>query len=135
MELGGLGTLTRTMDRRSVCFQPAEKEFAGAAFEFTVHRRRGFYFWKVVFPLSWVVVMAGSVFWGAASNSSSQVSVAYYSCLSLGACRFVIGGRGLLYHLSGSLHFGSFRFGVFVLFAAIGTGRLPARDKVRLPKG
>lgn len=118
-------------------FQPAEKEFAGAAFEFTVHRRRGFYFWKVVFPLSLVVLMAGSVFWIDASNSSSQISVAYYSCLSLVAYRFVIGA--MVPEVSYMTRLDRFVLGVsvlvfFVLVAAIWTGRLHASDKVAAAK-
>ncbi len=69
-------------------FTPAGRNIAGAAYQFKIHRQSGFYIWKVLIPLSLVVLMAWAVFWIDASNSGSQISVGYTAILTLVAYRF-----------------------------------------------
>ena len=114
-------------------FGPAREDFAGAAYVFTAHRKRGFYFWKVILPISLVILMSGAVFWIDPSNSSSQISVAYTAILALVAYRFVIGN--MVPAVSYMTCLDRFMLGasilvVCVLIEAIWTGRLVARGQL-----
>lgn len=114
-------------------FAPAKKTISGAAYTFKVHRERGFYVWKVLVPLSLVVLMAWAVFWIDASNSGSQISVGYTAILTLVAYRFLIGN--MVPSISYLTRLDRFILGVsilvfFVLAEAIWTGRLVAEGKL-----
>lgn len=114
-------------------FAPANQKIAGAAYQFKVHRQRGFYIWKVLVPLSLVVLMAWAVFWIDTTNSSSQISVGYTAILTLVAYRFVIGN--MVPTVSYLTRLDRFILGVsvlvfFVLAEAIWTGRLVAGGKL-----
>ena len=114
-------------------FTPAGRNIAGAAYRFNVHRQSGFYIWKVLIPLSLVVLMAWAVFWIDASNSGSQISVGYTAILTLVAYRFLIGN--MVPTVSYMTRLDRFILGVsilvfFVLAEAIWTGRLAASGKL-----
>lgn len=114
-------------------FQPAQQEFAGAAYVFTAHRKQGYYYWKVIIPLCLVILMSGAVFWIDASNSSSQISVAYTAILTLVAYRFLIGN--MVPEVSYMTRLDRFMLGASILVfcvlgEAIWTGRLAARGKL-----
>ena len=114
-------------------FGPAHEDFTGAAYVFTAHRKRGFYFWKVIVPISLVILMSGAVFWIDPSNSSSQISVAYTAILALVAYRFVIGN--MVPAVSYMTRLDRFMLGasilvVCVLIEAIWTGRLVAHGQL-----
>ena len=114
-------------------FQPAQEQFAGAAYVFTAHRKQGYYYWKVIIPLSLVILMSGAVFWIDASNSSSQISVAYTAILTLVAYRFLIGN--MVPEISYMTRLDRFMLGASILVfcvlgEAIWTGRLAARGKL-----
>lgn len=114
-------------------FAPAGRKIAGAAYRFQIHRQSGFYIWKVLIPLSLVVLMAWAVFWIDPSNSGSQISVGYTAILTLVAYRFLIGN--MVPSVSYLTRLDRFILGVsilvfFVLAEAIWTGRLVAQGRV-----
>jgi hypothetical protein len=65
-------------------------EDAGYAFEFTASRNVRHYILKVILPLVLNVLMSWSVFWIDPTTSSSQISVAVTSMLTLIAYRFAV---------------------------------------------
>ena len=110
-------------------FAPAGRKIAGAAYRFKIQRQSGFYIWKVLIPLSLVVLMAWAVFWIHPSNSGSQISVGYTAILTLVAYRFLIGN--MVPSVSYLTRLDRFILGVsilvfFVLAEAIWTGQLVA---------
>ena len=114
-------------------FAPAGRKIAGAAYRFKIQRQSGFYIWKVLIPLSLVVLMAWAVFWIDPSNSGSQISVGYTAILTLVAYRFLIGN--MVPSVSYLTRLDRFILGVsvlvfFVLAEAIWTGRLVAKGRV-----
>lgn len=114
-------------------FKPTGKLDAGAAYTFNAHRKQGFYIWKVLIPLSLIVLMSGAVFWIDASNSSSQISVGYTAILTLVAYRFVIGN--MVPEISYLTRLDRFMLGAsvlvfFVLAEAVWTGRLAAHGNL-----
>jgi len=65
-------------------------EYSGYVFEFTAFRNVQHYIFKVILPLVLIVMMSWSVFWIDPTTSSSQISVAVTSMLTLIAYRFAI---------------------------------------------
>jgi len=65
-------------------------EYGGYAFEFTASRNVQHYILKVILPLVLIVIMSWTVFWIDPVHSSSQISVAVTSMLTLIAYRFAI---------------------------------------------
>jgi hypothetical protein len=65
-------------------------EYSGYAFEFTASRNVQYYILKVILPLVLIVIMSWTVFWIDPVHSSSQISVAVTSMLTLIAYRFAI---------------------------------------------
>src|SRR5438874_4679648 len=65
-------------------------ELSGYVFEFTASRNVEHYILKVILPLVLIVMMSWSVFWIDPTTSSSQISVAVTSMLTLIAYRFAI---------------------------------------------
>lgn len=116
-------------------FEPSQETYASASYVFTASRKQGYYFWKVLIPLSLVVLMSGAVFWIDASNTSSQISVGYTAILTLVAYRFLIGH--MVPEISYLTRLDIFIFGAsilvfLVLGEAILTGRLTAHGKINL---
>jgi hypothetical protein len=54
-------------------------------------RYRGFYLWKVFFPLTFIVFMAGSVFWIDPLDLPAQIGVSTSSIITLIAFQFSLG--------------------------------------------
>jgi len=65
-------------------------EYSGHVFEFTASRNVQHYILKVILPLVLIVFMSWSVFWIDPTTSSSQISVAVTSMLTLIAYRFAV---------------------------------------------
>ncbi len=65
-------------------------ELSGYVFEFTASRNVEHYILKVILPLVLIVMMSWSVFWIDPTTSSSQISVAVTSMLTLIAYRFAV---------------------------------------------
>ena len=65
-------------------------EYSGYAFEFTAARNVQHYILKVILPLILIVMMSWIVFWIDPRETSSQISVAITSMLTLIAYRFAI---------------------------------------------
>ena len=65
-------------------------QYSGYAFEFTASRNVQYYILKVILPLVLIVIMSWTVFWIDPVHSSSQISVAVTSMLTLIAYRFAI---------------------------------------------
>ena len=60
-------------------------------FDLVAHRRVGYYVWKVILPLSMIVVMSWSVFWMDPNNLGPQTGIAATSMLTLIAFLFALG--------------------------------------------
>ena len=65
-------------------------QYSSYAFEFTASRNVQHYILKVILPLVLIVMMSWSVFWIDPTTSSSQISVAVTSMLTLIAYRFAV---------------------------------------------
>ena len=55
-----------------------------------IKRKSGFYVWKVIVPLSLVVMMSWSVFWIDAKNIAAQLTVSVTAILTLIAFQFSV---------------------------------------------
>lgn len=64
------------------------------AYSIVVDRRSGYFIWKFIVPLSFIMLMAWSVFWIDPESPAPQIGVATASVFSLIA--FLIGLRGVL---------------------------------------
>lgn len=114
-------------------FSPSGETFAGASYSFPAQRKSGFYFWKVIVPISLVILMSCAAFWIDSSNAGSQISVATSAILALVAYRFVI--SNMVPHISYMTLLDRFILGasilvVCVLIESIWTGRLAAQGNV-----
>ncbi len=77
---------------RSLPFQaPTGVDHQGLVFEVFAKRQVSFYIWKILLPLTLVVIMSWMVFWLDDVQVSSQLSVAVTSMLTMIAYRFVLG--------------------------------------------
>jgi hypothetical protein len=65
-------------------------QYSSYAFEFTASRNVQHYILKVILPLVLIVMMSWAVFWIDPTTSSSQISIAVTSMLTLIAYRFAI---------------------------------------------
>jgi hypothetical protein len=65
-------------------------QYSSYAFEFTASRNVEHYILKVILPLVLIVMMSWAVFWIDPTTSSSQISIAVTSMLTLIAYRFAI---------------------------------------------
>src|SRR5882724_11391074 len=65
-------------------------QYSSYVFEFTASRNVEHYILKVILPLVLIVMMSWSVFWIDPTTSSSQISVAVTSMLTLIAYRFAV---------------------------------------------
>jgi len=63
---------------------------ASVLFSFDTQRRSGFYIWKVIVPLAFIVFMSWAVFWISPENAGSQIGIATSAILTLIAYRFVL---------------------------------------------
>jgi hypothetical protein len=98
-----------------------------------VHRKQGFYLWKVIIPISLVLLMSAAAFWIDHSNSGSQISVAYTAILTLVAYRFLISKMvpAVSYlTLLDRFILGASILAVCVLIESIWTGRLTAQGQL-----
>ncbi len=64
---------------------------ASFAIVFDAERRKGFYIWKIIFPLVLIVAMSWIVFWIDPDQSGTQIGVSMTSMLTLIAYRFMVG--------------------------------------------
>ena len=65
---------------------------ASFAFVLEATRKTGFFIWKILIPLVFIVAMSWIVFWINPEQTGPQIGVATTSMLTLIAYRFVIGG-------------------------------------------
>jgi len=65
-------------------------QYSGYLFEFAASRNVQHYILKVILPLILIVIMSWAVFWIDPSTSSSQISIAMTSMLTLIAYRFAV---------------------------------------------
>lgn len=98
-----------------------------------VQRDRGYFLWKIIFPLTLIVLMASTVFWFPPSLIPSQVAIATASVLTLIA--FYLTVSNSLPRISYLTRLDVFVIGstalVFVTFGqALYTGSLAHRDQV-----
>jgi hypothetical protein len=68
----------------------AEINTPGFAFQFEAKRFFTYYFWRIVLPLTVVIVMSWAAFWVDRRNVSVRISVATSSILTLIAHRFIL---------------------------------------------
>ena len=98
----------------------------------TARRESGFFVMKVILPLSFIVLMASTVFWIHPENFGPQLGVATASVLTLIAFQFSL--AGMLPRVSYLTRIDLFLFGATVLvFLALGeavlTGRMARNDQ------
>ena len=94
------------------------KEQAEMLFSFTVTRDWGFYLWKVIIPISLLVLMAWGVFWIASERIEAQVFLSSAALLTLFAFQFVL--LSVLPHATYLTRLDQFMILCFVLvFAAL----------------
>ena len=74
-------------------FKPTGRYFSRFTYTVRANRHVGFYFWKVLFPLSLIVFMSWTVFWIDPQLATSQISVAVTTMLTLIAYRFAVGSE------------------------------------------
>src|SRR5207248_10396888 len=65
-------------------------KYSGYVFDFTASRNVEHYILKVILPLILIVMMSWAVFWIDPATSSSQISIAVTSMLTLIAYRFAV---------------------------------------------
>ena len=70
----------------------AGESLASFAFVLEAKRKVGFFIWKILIPLIFIVAMSWIVFWIDPGQTGTQIGVATTSMLTLIAYRFVIGG-------------------------------------------
>lgn len=66
------------------------QQAAGYALEFEARRHTGYFYWKLLLPLTLIVLMAWLVFWIDPRNSGTQIGVATTTMLTLIAYRFAM---------------------------------------------
>ena len=73
-------------------YNPARRRVSNASFAFVLHARRyaAHFIWKVILPLTLIVVMSWVVFWIDPKESGTQISAATTSMLTLIAYRFMV---------------------------------------------
>ena len=64
---------------------------ASFAFVFDAERKKGYFVWKIIFPLILIVAMSWVVFWIDPVEAGTQIGVAMTSMLTLIAYRFMVG--------------------------------------------
>jgi hypothetical protein len=69
----------------------AGESFPMLTYEWEVHRKIGYYIWKVILPLAMVVMMSWVVFWLDPKQAGPQIGIAATSILTLIAYRFTLG--------------------------------------------
>lgn len=67
-----------------------KKDISQIIFSFTIQRRLGFYFWKIIIPLSLIVIMSWGVFWIDPSRLEAQIGLSATTFLTLFAFQFAI---------------------------------------------
>ncbi len=70
---------------------PGEKPIAGYILTFKAKRKMGYFFYKIIIPLTMIVMMSWVVFWVDPKESGTQISVSVTTMLTLIAYRFSIG--------------------------------------------
>ena len=70
---------------------PGFEPSSSFAVVFEAKRKAGFFLWKILFPLIFIVAMSWIVFWIDPELTGTQISVATTSMLTLIAYRFVVG--------------------------------------------
>ncbi|RPI63305.1 MAG: hypothetical protein EHM48_02700 [Planctomycetaceae bacterium] len=68
----------------------AGQQVAGYALEFSASRHRGYFYWKLLLPLTLIVLMSWLVFWIDPTNAGTQIGVATTAMLTLIAYRFAV---------------------------------------------
>lgn len=63
---------------------------AGYALEFEAKRHRGYFYWKLLLPLTLIVLMSWLVFWIDPTSAGTQIGVATTAMLTLIAYRFAM---------------------------------------------
>lgn len=71
-------------------FLPQERNLSRFDLSFEARRDSGFYFWKVIVPLSLIVFMSWTVFWIDPSQLAAQLGVSTASVLTLIAFQFAL---------------------------------------------
>lgn len=74
-----------------VVLSPEKQPLAGIAFSIEAKRKQGFFYFKVIAPLIFIVAMSWLVFWIDPTQSATQISIAITAMLTLIAYRFVVG--------------------------------------------
>ncbi len=74
-----------------VVLSPEKQPLAGMAFSIEAERRQGFFYFKVIAPLIFIVAMSWLVFWIDPTQAATQISIAVTAMLTLIAYRFVLG--------------------------------------------
>lgn len=67
-----------------------KKDISEIIFSFSIKRRLGFYFWKIIIPLSLIVIMSWGVFWIDPSRLEAQIGLSATTFLTLFAFQFAI---------------------------------------------
>lgn len=109
-----------------------DRQYTRLEHSIVLERRSGYFIWKFVVPLTFIVLMAWSVFWIDPQAAAPQIGVATASVFSLIA--FLIGLRGVLPRVEYLTRIDKLVLSATVLvFLALGeaivTTRLVARDR------
>jgi hypothetical protein len=75
---------------RAMPYVTAGPQAAGYALEFEARRHRGYFYWKLLLPLTLIILMSWLVFWIDPTNSGTQIGVATTAMLTLIAYRFAL---------------------------------------------
>ncbi len=92
--VAGWEVVRNTTDPEMATFSVSSRPHASLEHTIVVARHWGYFMWKFVLPLSFIVLMAWSVFWIDPDAIAPQIGVATASVFSLIA--FLIGLRGVL---------------------------------------
>jgi hypothetical protein len=68
-----------------------DRYLARVDFKLSAKRQTGYYLWKIILPLGFIVLMAWSVFWLDPSDSGPQIGVSTATVFTLVAYRFSLG--------------------------------------------
>lgn len=92
--IGGWEVLSNSTDPETAVLSASSRQHSRLDHTIVVERHWGYFLWKFVVPLSFIVLMAWSVFWIDPDAIAPQIGVATASVFSLIA--FLIGLRGVL---------------------------------------
>jgi hypothetical protein len=71
-------------------FEPQQRDLAAVTFTIPVSRKGGYFFWKIIVPLSIVVFMSWAVFWIDPEVAPARIGLSATALLTVFAYQFVL---------------------------------------------